>query len=141
MTEQPKLESFLKAKSRHHLVISRGEVPGLNYIDVGQSVAKKLQKEKSFKKIGLKTHSLLDHLMQGAVAVEGLDLKYVALKNIGILLEPELGINFQSFLSSYSQNTALFLLWEGEYEDGKLYFLSKDRGVEINIKDISHITI
>ena len=67
--------------------------------------------------------------------------KVLSIYNLGILFEPELKIDFLSLIDKYSKNNTLFIQWEGETENNKLYFLSKFEGIEINIKNLSHIMI
>ena len=67
--------------------------------------------------------------------------KHLAIQNLGVLFEPELKIDFLSLIDKYSSTNALFIQWDGEIENNTLYFLSKQKGQKINIKNLSHIAV
>jgi hypothetical protein len=67
--------------------------------------------------------------------------RYLSIENIGVLFEPELKLDFASLLDSYSQNNVLFVKWEGEIDAENIYFLTKEKGIKKNIKNLSHIVI
>jgi hypothetical protein len=57
------------------------------------------------------------------------------------LFEPELKVDFNNLLEKYSNTNALFVKWEGVIDNENLYFLSKEKGIKININKLSHIAI
>jgi hypothetical protein len=65
----------------------------------------------------------------------------LAISNIGILLEPELKQDFNRFLEKHSNSNILFVKWDGEFDQENLYFLSKENGFKIDIKNLSHIAL
>ena len=50
-------------------------------------------------------------------------------------------IDLVQILDKYSSLHTLFVKWEGEIEDGILYFLTKEKGQRIDIKNLSHVVI
>jgi hypothetical protein len=87
------------------------------------------------------TTDLLEEIIQESEKKHPLIGKYVAIKNMGMMMEPALKINLPSFLDTHSQNCSLIVDWEGEIEKPYLYFLSKEKGKKINIQGISHIIV
>lgn len=67
--------------------------------------------------------------------------EYVAISNPGILFETELKIDFGQILSNWSANNTLFVKWEGDIDSGWLYFLTREKGIKTNIRNLSYITI
>ena len=65
----------------------------------------------------------------------------VVLENVGILFEPELGLNFTELLKSISKNTLVVLLWPGEMDSERLYFLNRNSNVFINQSDINYFIL
>jgi len=64
---------------------------------------------------------------------------YIAIKNLGILLEPNLKLDITAFFSRYSATNPLFIHWRGAIKQNKLHFLTEENGVTINLDNISHI--
>ena len=72
------------------------------------------------------------------------DEKYgnvVVMENVGILFEPELGLNFTELLKSISKNTLVVLLWPGEMGWERLYFLNRNSNVFINQSEINYFIL
>ena len=62
---------------------------------------------------------------------------YIALKNIGILHEESLKIDFLHFIKQYSDDCTLVLKHEGEIIGNNFYFNTKN-GVVVNLKNITY---
>lgn len=136
------IESYLQLNPRNKLIISRDEIAGINYLDVGVKFSQILSEIPLEKHFAMNAKLELERLLDEATSTyENLHLSVLALKNPGILLEPDLKLDFPSLLDRYSKENALFLKWDGEVDGGKLYFLSREKGVKINIKNLSHLIV
>ena len=131
---------FVNTHPRNRLIIVQKELVDIPYIDIGKSLSIKLQgiPEESLPNI---TVNFLDEIVDLNLQYSEEFGNYIAINNIGILLEKELKMDVKNILQKYSRDTTLFVKWEGEIEESKLYFLSKEQGVEINLKDITHIIL
>ena len=67
--------------------------------------------------------------------------KVVYLRNIGILFEPELGLDVSLFLTNLSRNTLLLLDWNGQLKYPYFYFLRTDSKHRIKIDSLNYITL
>lgn len=67
--------------------------------------------------------------------------KYIYLKNIGILFEPELGLDVNLFLTNQSRNTLLLLDWNGQMKYPYMYFLQTDSKHRIKIDTLNYTTL
>lgn len=67
--------------------------------------------------------------------------KVVYLRNIGILFEPELGLDVSLFLTNLSRNTLLLLDWNGQLKYPYIYFLRTDSKHRIKIDNLNYITL
>jgi len=65
----------------------------------------------------------------------------LAISNIGILFEPDLKQDIIRIIEKYSFNNVLFVKWDGEIDNENLYFLTKQNGEKISIKNLSFITL
>ena len=133
--------NYLRLNPRNKIIISESEIDGVKYFDVGLEFAKVLIDFPPSKHFALKANMELGKLLDGA----GFNFKdhtpALAIKNIGVLLESELKIDFLSLLNTHSREKALFLKWDGEILGDDLYFLSRNKGNNINIENLSHIII
>ncbi len=131
---------FVNTHPRNRLIIVQKDFVDVPYIDIGKSLSIRLQgiPEESLSNITVKfLDEIVDLNLQYSVEFGN----YIAIENIGILLEKELKIDLKNTLQKYSRDTTLIIKWEGEIEDSKMYFLSKEKGMEININDTSHIVL
>jgi hypothetical protein len=137
MTEA--IHEFLSSGSRHKLIVSSSELDGLSYTDIGQSLSLKIKSESTASKISLIAQTELEKIMTDSNHVHKDIVSYIALKNLGILLEPDLKIDITAFLSRYSATNPLFIQWKGAIKQEKLHFLTEENGITINLENISHI--
>lgn len=133
--------SYLKSQPRNKIVFYIQDIPGIQTLDVGKELSHEIKSIAPDAKIGMKSLIIIDELFISSIWDNSDYGKYLALKNIGILLEPELKIDFLQILDKYSSSNTLFVKWEGEIEDRILYFLTKEKGQKIDIKNLSHIVI
>ncbi len=137
-----KLDSFLKKSPRNRLIILSQEKPDhLSSVDIGLELSKAIEKQISHKQISMLASDALETIMQNSEKTHPEIGKYTAISNLGILFEKTLKFDFIHFLDSYSKNQTLFIYWEGEVDKNKLYFLSKNKGLQFDITNISHITL
>jgi len=135
------IHRYIRQSTRNKIIISTLEVPEINYLDLGLELSRKLVPILASPRFVQEAHDLILETFQNSVNSSHYDKNTLALKNFGILLEPSLKLNLDQLFDDISKNTALFILSEGTYENGILYFLSKAKGKQINFKNISHITI
>ena len=135
------IQKYLSFQSRNKLVIQKHNLDIVETINVGSLVAEAISNFLDDKKLSLKVTNIIEEIFEVS-KVKHQDLgRILAIKNLGILFEPELKIDFLSLIDKYSRTNALFIQWEGEIENNTLYFLSKQKGQKINIKNLSHIAI
>lgn len=135
------IQNYLESFSRNKIVFCNHSISGIEELDVGKWLSQEVKSFSSYTKVGLKTMQIIDEIFSSSILVNPKYGKCLAIKNIGILLEPELKIDFVQILDKYSSSNTLIVKWEGEIEDGILYFLTKEKGQKINIKNLSHIVI
>ena len=137
-----KIVTFLNSISRNRLIILQ-KLIGTDFIftDIGSELAKALEHNLKHKQISMLTTDLLEVIIHRSERSHPLIGKYVAITNMGMMMEPSLKINLPSFLDTHSQNCSLIVAWEGEIEKQNLYFLSKEKGKVVNLEGISHIVL
>ena len=136
-----RVDNYIKSQSRNKIVFYKQDVLGIETIDVGKKLSHEIKFIASDAKIEIKSLIIMDELFSSSFSNNSEYGKYLAIHNLGILFEPELKTDFVQILDKYSSSNTLFVKWEGEIEDGFLYFLTKDKGQKIDIKNLSHIVI
>lgn len=140
-TKQEQILRYFKSNPRNKIVISTTPFEDITPLDVGKSLSEAIYSFVEEKLLSMKTLGSLEKIFDSAVVSHQLYGKVLIIANIGILFEPNLKIDIAKLLERYSNDNALFLHWEGEYENGKFYFLTKKKGIELNIKNLSHLII
>jgi hypothetical protein len=133
--------NYIKSQSRNKIIFYKQDILDLNAIDVGKKLSHEIKSIATDTKIGIKSVIIIDELFTSSFSNNSGYGKYLAIQNLGILFEPELKTDFVQILDKYSSLNTLFVKWEGEIEDGILYFLTKEKGQKIDIKNLSHIVI
>jgi hypothetical protein len=123
------IHEFLGSGSRNKLIVCASELDGLNFADIGRLLSAKIKSESSAPKISLIAQSELEEIMTDSIHVHEDLGSYIALKNLGILLEPDLKLDITAFLSRYSATNPLFIQWMGVIKQDKLHFLTEENGI------------
>ncbi len=135
------IDKYLHSSSRNKIVFYRDELTNITPTNIGEELAKKIKPHAINEKISLISKPLLADIFSSNILFHKHFGNILAISNIGILFEPALKINFQSLISNLSSNTSLFVKWDGDIDNNKLFFLSKQHGIKLNLNNISHIII
>lgn len=135
------IKEYISSFSKNKIILHSELFPDVNTIDIGVLLSNKIFGHKSDTRLPMIANSDLEEILNSNIFHDENYGKCLFIKNIGILLEPELKLNFVKILEKYSNNNTLFVKWDGELENGQLYFLTKENGMQINIKELSHIII
>lgn len=141
MDRSMEILSFLKTQSRNKVVFYIEGIKDITEIDLGTELSQVLYNLYDLTKLPMKVLHELEIIMNNATIEHELFGRSLAISNLGILFEPELKVDFSILLEKYSNTNVLFVKWEGEIDDENLYFLSKEKGLKTNIKNLSHIII
>lgn len=136
-----KIKAYISSLSRNRIVFHQQVFPGMEYIDLGKELSKAIFNQLNQTKLSMRALVELEKILEKGVKNHDKYGTFLAISNLGILFEPELKLDFYSFLEKYSKTNVLFVKWEGEMDSDQLYFLTKQNGIKINIKNISHIKV
>ena len=99
------INAFLNSSTRTRLIISLNKIDTLDYVDIGKELSFRLKsisfEDRRFPIIAKETlnNMLMKHYTNNEIIGD-----YLAITNLGILLEPGLKLNFLEFIQSTSQN-------------------------------------
>lgn len=141
ITPKEKIREFANSLSRNKIIIHKNQLTGIDFTDIGLFVSEFLFGLKNDDNISMKVFSELDKHLNNSIKRHEFMGSYLAIKNLGILFERELKTDFLRLIDTFSQNGILFVHWEGEIGTNTLYFQSKENGIKIDIKNLSHIIL
>lgn len=141
MTIENKISNYLESQSRNKIVFYKDYTFDFETIDIGNQLSQSIYYWNGESKLPMKVLLELDVILNSAITNHDIYRRIISISNIGILLEPDLKQDLRAILEKYSNNNTLFVKWEGEIDNENLYFLSKEKGIKINIKNLSHIAI
>lgn len=142
-TMKDKILKFIAGHPRTTIILTRYPLDGFVWVDLGREFSKLLQ-------------PILHHNLMRALANDNLTTfivdnteelpvigEYIALKNTGILFEPELQIDIRSFLEQWgkSQMVLFQLPANAHIEDDKVFLSKYDRSFFFDLGGLNYITI
>ena len=107
-------------------------------VDLGKELSSLIKPSLEHKRLSMKTKDLIGELVHSNIKSSDEIGKYIAIKNLGILFEPELKINFEHFLKTYSSDITLIIEWSGTISSNQLFFLSKEKGLKADLKNLTY---
>jgi hypothetical protein len=129
------ISEFLNSEPHNRIVFCNH---AKDAIDLGEELSLRIKPYLEHKRLSMKTKDLIDELMHVSIQHNDKIGKHIAFKNLGILFEPELKINFEHFLKTYSTDFTLIIEWSGEISNKHLFFLSKMKGFRIDLKNLTY---
>lgn len=133
--------SYIQSNSRNKIIFFKVSVPDISPIDIGKLLSQALFNYKDENRLPMRSTMELEKILNKAITEHPRFGRVLAIANLGILFEPDLMQNFSSIIDNYSKNNTLFVAWKGEIDNNTLYFQTKEKGIKININNISHITV
>jgi hypothetical protein len=129
------ISEFLNSEPHNRIVFCNH---AKDAIDLGEELSMRIKPYLEHKRLSMKTKDLIDELMHASIQHNDKIGKHITIKNLGILFEPELKINFEHFLKTYSTDFTLIIEWSGEISNKHLFFLSKMKGSRIDLKNLTY---
>jgi hypothetical protein len=136
-----KIADYVKSQSRNKIIFHSHEISDILTINIGLSISETIYSFQNQEKISIRVSSELDEILNKAIFNNDVFGRYISIENLGILFEPDLKLDFTRLLEKFSQNNVLFVKWDGEIGTDNIYFLTKENGIKINIKNLSHIAL
>ena len=130
------IKGYIDPHARHNLIFIGGDIEGLEYVDVGKELAKSLANQPDAALAADKElNAILDSHTHEADGIG----RYVAIRNLGILFEPELALNVHDKLAGLSKERTLIVKMEGDIVDDEFHFCTMDSArCTVPLKDIAY---
>lgn len=124
------------------LVFLKDHTTAIPYsLDIGFELAKKLKNVETEPKLPLIANSKVHELIEESIIKDDKHGDVYSIKNIGILFEPELKIDFVSLCKKYSRGSTFIIEQQGEIDDKNLYFLTRENGRKIELTDLNYTVL
>lgn len=107
-------------------------------VDIGLELSKTLKGNLSNSQIALIANDALHEIIEEKLFENSEIRNGYAIKNIGILFEPLLKIDFVALCKKYSRDTFFFIEHKGDINDENLFFLTRQAGKKIDITDLNY---
>ncbi len=132
---------YIQQATRNRLVFCHTHVEGLNFVDIGRELSKRLANENlRSQMVAYSAEDILSDILSSP-QIDSLIGHYVAIDNIGILFEPDLALNLESTLDGASTNKTVILCSDGSIHSNKFFFFQPGDKYLIDLKDLSYIEI
>lgn len=141
ITKEERLLKYIYSQSRNKIVFYSKEMLDVKPIDIGKQLAQRIYNFKDDSNLPIKVTSEIDEIINDSEIHHTVYGRVKALSNLGILIEPQLKQDLTRLMEKHSNGNVLFIKWDGEIDQDNLYFLSKEKGIKINVKNLSHIVI
>lgn len=121
---------YMEQNTRNRILFCKSSIEGILYINVGKFVARLLQS-------GVSAMEACQKLYSNHTYFDEVIGRYLALDNVGILLEPELKIDLRNLLDTQSKNQCLLIRSDAEIADDTFCWLSSNSGIGIALSGLS----
>jgi hypothetical protein len=141
MGEKQHIAQYLAQAARNRLVFCHEHIEDLIFTDVGKVMANALKDENlRSQMVAYAAEDFLADILSSPQVDSSLG-KYIALENIGILFEPELGFNLKATLDNASTNKTIIICSEAQIKDNRLYFLQDGDNFSVDLTGLSYLEI
>ena len=141
MGEKQQIAQYLAQAARNRLVFCHKHIEGLIFTDVWKVIANALKDENlRSQMVAYAAEDFLTDILSSPQIAASIG-KYVALENIGILFEPELGFNLKATLDNASTNKTIIICSEAQIKDNRLYFLQEGDSFSVDLTGLSYLEI
>lgn len=141
INQRQEIAKYFTQTTRNRLIFCREEVSGLTFINVGKELSEMLAHEDQNSPM---VSYVADDAFSEILSQKYCDNEighYLALTNIGILFEPELGFNIRKTIESESRNRTLIICSLGEIKNNHYYFYSEGDGVSIDLTGLPYLVV
>jgi len=133
----PQGKEIYSTPMRQNLIISPEERDGFDYIDVGTLLAMAIKDSLNDGNLPAIAETSLNAIISNNIRQDSSIGKYVALKNIGILFEPQLHLNLASIFEQQSKNQTLIICAKGTIREKRFHF-EEDESCAINLSGLTY---
>lgn len=104
--------------------------------DIGQLVAKQFQSAPETNWLGSEVEAYAAAMIQASSIIwPQLSTPVVAIRNVGILFEPDLAINPAIWLKRMTKELTIILLWAGQFQPPGLFYWNTTNQCTLNLSD------
>lgn len=137
------ISKYLSVGLRHKLFFVSSQDHNVNFVDIGFNLSKAIENKLDNKHLSLLADEKLEELIKSSVVSHPEIGKYVAIRNIGILFEPDLKLDLRAKFDSWAKSYVLIVDAKEGIMINNTYYLASayNSSYSINLSEISYKTI
>ena len=138
-----RIANHISTGLRHKLFFVSNKDCDINFVDIGFQLSNAIENSLEKKRLALIAAERLESIIKDNIIANSEIGPYVAIKNIGILFEPDLKLDIRAKFDSWAKSFVLIVdANEGMIRDNIFYLASANNPTySINLSEISNITI
>ena len=141
MTKKNQIADFIIQTTRNRLVFCHEKIEDLKFDNIGKSLAEYLKNEDiNSNTIAYNAEDFLIETLSNTNNDSTIG-QYVAIDNIGILFEPDLGFNIKSIFDNTSRDKAFIICSDAQIKNNFLYFLQEGDITYVDLNGLSYIEL
>lgn len=133
------IKKFLSTYPRHKLVLCNSKIKDVVFLDVGLELS--MQIANSIRIQPQAIYDKLINLIEQNLKKHDAFGTYIGITNIGIIFEPQLGLNFRTIIDKLSKDYLLIIHTDGIFDNKEIYFLTKQKGVKVDLKGFTCLNL
>lgn len=133
------IKTFLCTYPRNKLILCNTNIPNLDFLDIGLELSMQIKNASKIRPQAI--YEMLICIIEQNLKISALYGTYIAIKNIGIIFEPQLGLNFRSIIDKLSKDYVLIIYTDGVFDNNEMYFLTKQRGLKVDLKGFTCLNL
>lgn len=137
------IAQYLSMGLRHKLFFVESQDNDINFTDIGFHLSRAIENNLDNKHLSLFADERLEELIKANIISNSEIGKYLAIRNIGILFEPELKLDLRAKFDSWAKSYVLIIDAKEGMIINNIFYLASARNslYSINLSEISHKTI
>ena len=136
------LVQFSKTPSRNHIAFLTQCDDDFCFVDVGLALSMKIEDILSDRRLSLKAQDYLNDILNANVSDSNEIGSYLAIKNIGILFEPQLQIDIEALFNKWSQNMFLIVeMGRGSIAQDKFFLGQQTDHYSVDLRELNYIVL
>ena len=137
-----RLVQFSRTPSRNHIAFVTQCDDDFCFVDVGLALSMKIEDILSDRRLSLKAQDYLNDLLNTNVFDSNVIGSYLAIRNIGILFEPQLHIDIEALFNKWSQNIFLIVdMGRGSIAQDKFFLSQQTDHYSVDLHELNYIVL
>lgn len=136
------ITAYLQSYPRYRLAVCKDTDNNSPWLNMGEALSYCLSSNSNIRKqedLEFVVQELLSELIKSHIQNHPQWGEVLYVSNLGILFEPELGLDINNLIEKHTKTALWIINWDGETDCNTLYLNTKDSKYKIDLSQINHI--